>query len=623
MLTIKELNENTIRNLSAENLLDEEIFQMLHDEEDEFEKEKIIFKLEDRAKLLGVSERFKKLLVVSKKQVKLVQKGGASSKPVSTLTSFSGGLYPVLNCGSWVATDEGIWRRDPTKPDQPMQLACYHPILPIKRLQNLETGEEKMRIAFKRNNKWREITVTKSTIASATKIIALSDLGVGVTSENAKYLVRYLADVESLNEWDIKIQASTSKLGWHEKTFLPYDTEITFDGDQRFKQIADSIHEFGDPELWFEHVRALRETGRLEIKFMLAASFASILIPLVGGLPFFADLWGMTEGGKTVTLMVAASVWANPSENAYIGDYKTTDVALEAKADMLNNLPLILDDTSRTSKKLSENFEGIVYDLCSGKGKSRSNKELGLNRENRWSLAILTNGERPLTSYVTQGGAINRVLEIECGDRVFADPQMTAELVKKNYGFAGRFFVDVLKKIGREKIKELFQSIYKSLYADDKMQKQSMSLALVLTADRISTDELFKDNQYISLDEAKKSLTSRSDVSDGQRCYDYIMDKIEMNAQRFNDNPNVEQWGIVDGDYILFLPTALEQLCAGCRMDKKTFSEWAIRKGLILSDGKRTTRVKKINGVVRRYVFLKRNECREEEESDDDNIKFM
>ncbi len=50
-----------------------------------------------------------------------------------------------------------------------------------------------------------------------------------------------------------------------------------------------------------------------------------------------------------------------------------------------------------------------------------------MNRENRWRCAILTNGERPLNWYVTQGGAINRILEVECGETVFQDPQSTAE----------------------------------------------------------------------------------------------------------------------------------------------------------------------------------------------------
>ena len=82
--------------------------------------------------------------------------------------------------------------------------------------------------------------------------------------------------------------------------------------------------------------------------------------------------------------MVAASIWANPDESAYIKDYKGTEVGLEAICDLLNNLPLILDDSSKKNRKIEDNFEGLVYDLCSGKGKTRSNKELGLNRENHW-----------------------------------------------------------------------------------------------------------------------------------------------------------------------------------------------------------------------------------------------
>lgn len=178
-----------------------------------------------------------------------------------------------------------------------------------------------------------------------------------------------------------------------------------------------------------------------------------------------------------MSTMVAASVWADPDENAYIGDYKTTDVGLEAKADMLNHLPLILDDTSKKNRKIEENFEGLVYDLCSGKGKTRSNKDLGLNRENHWKNCILTNGERPLTSYVTQGGAINRVLELECGDHVFKDPGYTAELVKRTYGHAGREFVELVKDLGIDAIREIQQDFLFQLADDEKMQKQSLSLS--------------------------------------------------------------------------------------------------------------------------------------------------
>ena len=122
---------------------------------------------------------------------------------------------------------------------------------------------------------------------------------------------------------------------------------------------------------------------------------------------------------------------------------------------------------------------------------------------------MICNGERPLSSYVNQGGAINRILEVECGERVYDDPQKTANIVKRNYGFAGKRFVEIIREIGIDKIREIQEEFQKELFNTDKMQKQSLSLAIVLTADKIVTDYIFKDEQYISIEDAEKCLIDR------------------------------------------------------------------------------------------------------------------
>ena len=66
-------------------------------------------------------------------------------------------------------------------------------------------------------------------MASATKILQLADYGVAVTSENARYLVRYLADVEALNQYKIECKTSTGKLGWARDEFMPYGFDIEID----------------------------------------------------------------------------------------------------------------------------------------------------------------------------------------------------------------------------------------------------------------------------------------------------------------------------------------------------------------------------------------------------------
>lgn len=609
---MKEMSE-----FDADSILDDEVFIELFEMEDPILRSKTKVQLTRRAKQLGVKSDFEEIMKGYNQADREMKRQEQENRTVCTVDNYTNftGPHDRMYCGAWIADDRGVFAQNSGRVDE---VACYHPILPVERLRNLETGEEQIKLAYKRNNQWQDIVVPKTMITSANKIVALSGRGISVTSENAKLLVKYLADVENENDDYIDVQYSTSKLGWINDQFIPYDTDIIFDGDNRFKQAFESVSEHGSFDVWLRHVRELRASGRMEVKFLLAASFSSVLVQVLGGLPFFVDLWGETEGGKTVSLMVAASVWANPDESRYIGDFKTTDVALEAKADMLNHLPMFLDDTSKTSARIRDNFEGIVYDLCSGKGKSRSNKELGINRENRWRNVMICNGERPLSSYVNQGGAINRILEVECGEKIYQDPQKTAETVKKNYGHAGKEFVEIIKELGEDEIRSIQKEFQKQLLDTDKMQKQSISLSIVLTADKIATDYIFKDGQYISVEEAKKVLIDRNELSDNERCYHFIQDKVAMNGHRFDAMTSCEKWGIVENGYAIFYNSAFDQICKDGGFSKKSFLSWAAKKGIIQQDSKGNhTKQKKIDGKNSRCVFLQLNP---EENVDDDGF---
>ena len=213
-----------------------------------------------------------------------------------------------------------------------------------------------------------------------------------------------------------------------------------------------------------------------------------------------------------------------------------------------------------------------------------------------------------MNSYVSQGGAINRILEVECGERVYQDPQKTADIVKKNYGHAGHDFVEIVKRIGIDSIRDIQEEILEELQDDEKMQKQSLSLSIVLTADRIATDFLFKDDQYISLSDAREVLVDRNELSDNERCYRYLLDKVAMNPQRFDLDSNVEKWGIIEKGYAIFFNQAFEELCRAGGFSKKSFLSWADRKGLIQTQAGRMNKTKKIDGNVYRCIFLKLEE---------------
>ena len=588
-----------IEEVTKSDLLSREFMQEVFDEEDEIERGVNIANLMDRARELKAYTEFKILLDAFRK----AEREALPEKTKGTLcqwTNFESDEYDNMICGYWNATERGI-----LKPNSD-EYACYHPILPVERLKNIETGAEQIKLAYKRNGTWHEIVVPKSLIASASKIVALAEQGIAVTSENAKLLVKYLSDVENQNDNFIKIKRSTSKFGWLNKDFIPFDGDVIFDGDMKFKQVSESVATQGSYTTWLDHVRTVRARKRIESKFCLAASFASVLVAPLRGLPFFVDLWGGTEAGKSVALMLAASVWANPDENAFIGDYKSTETALEAKADMLNHLPMLLDDTSNQNRRLAENFESLVYVLCSGKGKTRSNKDIGINRESRWKNCIITNGEKPLTSYVNQGGAMNRILEISCDGYIFEDPRLTASVAKSNYGYAGRDFIKILKEIGVEGIMEIQKSFLDELDNDEKMQKQSLSLSIVLTADKIATDYIFKDGEYIDIEEAKQVLIDKNELSDNERCYRFILDRVVANRGRFDPrNENIEQWGVIEDNYVLMISTALSRLCKEEGYSRLSFLKWASDKGLVQGNGGRYDFTKKTNGICVKYVKIK------------------
>ena len=588
-----------IEEVTKSDLLSREFMQEVFDEEDEIERGVNIANLMDRARELKAYTEFKVLLDAFRK----AEREALPEKTKGTLcqwTNFESDEYDNMICGYWNATERGI-----LKPNSD-EYACYHPILPVERLKNIETGAEQIKLAYKRNGIWHEIVVPKSLIASASKIVALAEQGIAVTSENAKLLVKYLSDVENQNDNFIKIKRSTSKFGWLNKDFIPFDGDIIFDGDMKFKQVSESVTTQGSYTTWLDHARIVRARKRIESKFCLAASFASVLVAPLRGLPFFVDLWGGTEAGKSVALMLAASVWANPDENAFIGDYKSTETALEAKADMLNHLPMLLDDTSNQNRRLAENFESLVYVLCSGKGKTRSNKDIGINRESRWKNCIITNGEKPLTSYVNQGGAMNRILEISCDGYIFEDPRKTASIAKANYGYAGREFIKILKEIGVEGLMEIQKNFLDELDNDEKMQKQSLSLSIVLTADKIATDYIFKDGEYIDIEEAKQVLIDKNELSDNERCYRYIVDKVAMNPARFDpDNESMEKWGLIEDGYAVIISTVMSDLCKQSGFSRVSFLKWASDKNLLQTNKGRTDSLKKFNGTPVRCVKIK------------------
>lgn len=581
--------------------------------ENKFEMKQLLGLMSAQAQTVGV----RNLAALFKAYVETVS---GTVTPGFNRTDFTG-QEMELDCGGWTATDTGIYGTDKMGFEI---VACYHPIMPVQRLVNVDTREHKVMLAYRLSRRWDTVIVDRSVISDSRSIIGLSRYGIMVNSETGKALVRYLADVEQLNYDLIPEVSSVGRLGWIEGYgFSPYEEELVFDGEETYRTRFESIQEHGSRESWLDCVRAVRSgktPGNVVARIVLAASFASVLVGPCHCLPFFVHLWGGSETGKSLSLVLAASVWANPEIGVYIQTFNATEVGKELGAAFCNSLPLIIDELQLV-KDNRKDFDRMIYQLSEGVGRARGRKQGGLQKTPTWRNCVITTGEFPIISANSGEGAVNRTIEVDCHDtKLFDEPKKTATSLYANYGFAGREFVGHLMEDGvMERVQKLQEAMQDAIKTGDTMDKQTASAALILAADRLAEEWIFQDGVLLQPEDIRPYLVSKETVNQNARALQYLYDFININQGRFSIDADRqgEVWGDLDDDYAYIIRSKFDQILADEGYNASAFLGWAKNRGYIqCAANGQPTKPKRINGRVSRCVWLKMTEF--DNEIDDD-----
>ena len=225
----------------------------------------------------------------------MAQKNGVI---LANSTQFDGQEMELFS-GEYICDENGVFLVDKYGYENTI---CRHPIMPVQRLCNIDNGDERLKLAYKKGRVWRSIIVEKSVIASSSSILQLAANGIMVNSENAKALSTYILEMEQLNYELIPEQKSVGRLGWvGEHGFSPFVDDLVFDGETNFKHIFNAVKSEGSRNAWLYAMQDLRKEkspGRL----FLAASFASAILEPCGLLPFF--LFVIQIGGKCLRIQI-------------------------------------------------------------------------------------------------------------------------------------------------------------------------------------------------------------------------------------------------------------------------------------------------------------------------------
>ena len=622
--------------LKEDSFSERDIYDEMLSIDDELDRQVKVNAVRNQAKELKLTKVFDDMWKIAQKEHAKIQKrelANSLEQYGAMLTDFSlrdqepGGQ---LNCGDWIADDDGVRLHT----ERGIQWACSHPIYMSKTLRNVENGKCKAEIVFKvAGSPTQRICVEKMMLATSAKIVELSNYGANVNALTAPYLIKYLSDLQTLNPTLISECPSTNRLGWVSsvnesgeaiKQFIPYQAEVVFDNTEMM-HLFKALKPHGSQQTWYSLVKKIRKKQQPEVLLNMAASFASVLVEPCNALPFIVSLWGESGIGKTVILKLCASIWANPKEGKYITDPKATPIALEVRLDVLNSFPMIMDDIAQITMQSDTDFSKQIYNWCSGQGRERSKKDAESTRVlKHWCNVTITNGERSLVDETMQGGAINRVIDIEAtGEKLFdaKEGNKTCETIEKNYGWAGEEFVRQLFYLGFDELNRIYNEQFNRVKEAaknkgvEKEDKQIVPMALILTADYISEKYLFCDGIRINLEQAIDYLRNKGEASEVKNAYKDLMDQIFSNAHHFAlsqtaslDSVNAEYWGCYLNDsnrrYVAIVPVKFRDLMGSPGL-AKSFLSWARKKGVLITDnGPKNSKVIKIDGVTRRMIVL-------------------
>ena len=283
---------------------------------------------------------------------------------------------------------------------------------------------------------------------------------------------------------------------------------------------------------------------------------------------------------------------------------------------------MTLDDMAQIKNQQDEDFSQLIYRWCAGKGRDRSNVNLGLNKLTSWRNCTITNGERSLVDETTQGGAVNRVIDIESDGTVLfsgEDGNRVANILRDNFGFSGRDFVQVIEELGFDEIKNIMDKYYKMIkdiaqeHGCEKEDKQIMPMALILTADELVEKYLFKDGIRLDPHKCCSFLKNKGEVNEHKRAYEYIKGFVISNSYKFKQNED-ETSNAIDKEMYGFWKTSDRVVIIGQIFDRvmkqgsfqsRAFLSWAKKERLIQTDKNgNPKKLVKVNGSPVRCVVL-------------------
>jgi hypothetical protein len=522
---------------------------------------------------------------------------------------------------------------------EPKETFVAHSAILLRRvLIDLYTGEERIEVTFARQGGWRKAVVDRRVLVDARMLVAeLASIGAPVDSNNAAKVVKWLTDLEAVNESRLPRTTCVTRCGWHdledEHVFLAPDPigterELVFDDRMGRARTVRGLRVKGESE---SHLIALRRAFTAD-NIAATAICASLAAPLLRALstPGFAlHLVGDSSRGKSSMLKIAASIFGDPTCEDWVPSWNSTIVGLEQRAATLCDLPFCIDEAGVVDPKQREL---ATYMLIDGVGRTRGAKGGGLRETSSWRTIVLSTGEHELVDEDANTGAQVRVLQfhVHCfGDLDANGVDTIRNACAEHHGEVGRAWLEALAGLDwiaaraahREYVRRArAQMVSSGLRARQVEYFATLAFAESLAAQHLGLgdpngatmmrwlledDESAPRDQHRVLSVAERALALVRDLFVSQGSSLARIDEDLFDGPTARTSSIKDLLGYHDADTIAFVPTRLKGYLKAHGVSVSVLREWERRGWLITNEGRQTHR-RRIGGDLVRLVTFKR-----------------
>ena len=187
------------------------------------------------------------------------------------------------------------------------------------------------------------------------------------------------------------------------------------------------------------------------------------------------------------------------------------------------------------------------------------------------------------------------------------------DVIRKNYGHAGKLFIDALMEEGRMDLAKATQKgLYKELTETEITEKQALAASLILTADALIDDLIFQDGNGLAVKEVAQFLSTHEEVSVNLKAYEWLMEWLAQNSARFDEDqekmPDI--WGKISYGSAAVIRSVFNKACTENGFNPIAFLAWLKRndKLELQKNGKGYTKSVKINKIACHCVVIKQIE---------------